>query len=65
MIIKEYKAPNPQWDISELTCEKTGTSIQKITMNIEPCHTIYKIKDGYNCYDITEEVFELIKNLFV
>jgi hypothetical protein len=65
MIIKEYKAPNPQWDISELICEKTGISIQKHSMNVEPHYTVYKIKSSGNYYDIMEEVFELIKKLIV
>jgi len=65
MIIKEYNAPNPQWSITELICEKTGLSIQKISMNIEPYCVIYKLKDNDNCYDIMEEVFESIKKLIV
>ena len=65
MIIREYKAPNPQWDIYELVCEKTGISIQKLIMNTEPHYTVYKIKDSSNSYDITEGVFEILKKLIV
>ena len=65
MKICEYKVPNQQWNVIEFTCEKTGISIQKFTMNIQPKYIIYKIKDGDNNYDIMEELFELIKKLIV
>jgi hypothetical protein len=65
MKINKFKAPNPQWDITEFTCDKTGISIQKHSMNIEPDYIVFKIKEGDRYFDIMEDVFEIIKKLIV
>jgi hypothetical protein len=65
MKTKVFKAPNPQWDITEFTCDKTGISIQKYSMNIEPGWSVFKIKENDKHYDIMEDVFEIIKKLIV
>ena len=65
MKINKFKAPNPQWDIIEITCDKTGISIQKHIMNIEPHYVVFKIKENGRYFDIMEDVFEIIKKLIV
>jgi len=63
MIIKEFTAPNPEWDITSLECEKTGVTLHKHNLKHKGI-VCYRLIDGDDINEeISEKVFESVKNL--
>jgi len=67
MIIKEYKHANILWKCQDFECEKTGIIAQKKTAVVKSIGNEFRLKENAESreYGISEEVFEIIKQLLV
>lgn len=66
MEINEFKSPNPDWNCTELKCEKTGIAIRKYVLIDDNIDTVeYQLlnKDDKSGEVITETIFEILKTL--
>lgn len=69
MQVNEIKSPNPNWDCTELKCEKTDIALRRYELiddNVDNCVEYHLLDvDDESGEVISESVFEIIKKLLV